>query len=163
MRITSLRHAITVLGGVSCNAGCNLFSTPGEGDVANGTNALLQLAATRGRLMELLAERVQPGNREFADQAFMTGILSLMPALLLCHHADHPGAATGRTPHRPCTTSKDGQLGYLITLVEATESADTEALTEALRHLPNVNVAFINTDLRKPCWASGLWQTQAND
>ena len=48
-------------------------------------NPLLQLAATRGRLMELLADRtpdVKQGGRDLVDQAFMVGILSLMPALL---------------------------------------------------------------------------------
>lgn len=83
VRITSLRHAITVLGREQLQRWLQLLLYAGRNDnTTSGANALLQLAATRGRLMELLAERVQSSNREFADQAFMTGILSLMPALL---------------------------------------------------------------------------------
>ena len=165
VRITSLRHAITVLGRRQLQRWLQLLLYAGRNDnTANGANALLQLAATRGRLMELLAERVQPGNREFADQAFMTGILSLMPALL---GVTMP-TILAQLPVSPritrALTEQDGQLGYLIALVAATESADTEALTEALRHLPNVNIAFINNRLAQAMlWASTLGQPQADD
>ena len=62
-----------------------IYANADSGKTAKDPHAispLLQLAATRGRLMELLADCVQAGNREFADQAFMVGILSLMPTLL---------------------------------------------------------------------------------
>ena len=45
-------------------------------------NPLLQLAATRGRLMELLADKLRGKSAELPEQAFMTGIMSLMPTLL---------------------------------------------------------------------------------
>lgn len=41
---------------------------------------LLQLAALRGRLMEILAAHQQPDQRRLGDQAFLCGIMSLMPA-----------------------------------------------------------------------------------
>ena len=164
-RITSLRHAITVLGRRQLQRWLQLLLYAGRhGETAGGTNALLQLAATRGRLMELLAERVQPSNREFADQSFMTGILSLMPALLGVAMPTILAQLPVATRIARALTEKDGQLGYLITLVEATESADTEALSEALRHLPNVNIACINNRLAQAMlWASTLGQAQAED
>ncbi len=43
---------------------------------------LLILAATRGKLMELLARALRPSDREFQERAFLTGTLSLVNALL---------------------------------------------------------------------------------
>jgi EAL and modified HD-GYP domain-containing signal transduction protein len=42
---------------------------------------LLQLATTRGKLLELMAEKLHPGNRAMADTAFTVGIMSLMDTL----------------------------------------------------------------------------------
>ena len=80
-RITSLRHAITVLGRRQLQRWLQLlvFSS---GHKQGQANPLLLLAATRGRLMELLAGELRPSDRGFTDQAFMVGIMSLMPALI---------------------------------------------------------------------------------
>ncbi|MCC7269293.1 MAG: EAL domain-containing protein, partial [Rhodocyclaceae bacterium] len=79
-KIASLRHAITVLGRRQLQRWLQLllFTNPSGG----GANPLLQLAATRGRFLELLAGELTGANRDFEDRAFMTGIMSLMPALL---------------------------------------------------------------------------------
>ena len=142
-RITSLRHAITILGRRQLQRWVQLLIYTDPGGEARTANPLLQLAATRGRLMELLAERVQPKNREFSDQAFMVGIMSLMPALL--------GVAMqeilAQLPVTPrvkqaldecgnqCDDQHGGQLGELLRLVEATEQTDPLATEEALRQL----------------------------
>jgi c-di-GMP phosphodiesterase len=42
---------------------------------------LLQLAATRGKLLELITEKLHPGHRAMADTAFTVGIMSLMDTL----------------------------------------------------------------------------------
>jgi len=52
------------------------------GDAASQNSPLLQLAASRGRLMELLAKAQRPGSGDYHERAFMVGILSLLDALL---------------------------------------------------------------------------------
>jgi EAL and modified HD-GYP domain-containing signal transduction protein len=42
---------------------------------------LLTLAATRGKLLELIAQQIEPRNRAMADTAFTVGIMSLMDTL----------------------------------------------------------------------------------
>ena len=42
---------------------------------------LVLLAATRGKMLELLTERVHPGRRKVAETAFTVGIMSLVDAL----------------------------------------------------------------------------------
>ncbi|MCE1171910.1 MAG: EAL domain-containing protein, partial [Azovibrio sp.] len=81
-QIASLRHAITLLGRKQLQRWLQLllFSGPHTQNLAR--NPLLQLAATRARLMETLMLAQTPPDRSLADQAFMVGIMSLTPALL---------------------------------------------------------------------------------
>jgi c-di-GMP-related signal transduction protein len=81
-KITSLRHAITVLGRRQLQRWLQLlvFSS---GAQAGASNPLLMLAATRGRLMELLAEDLRPGDA-----------CTSRPRFHGRHHVTHAG--TGR-------------------------------------------------------------------
>lgn len=165
-RITSLRHAIAVLGRRQLQRWLQLliYANTDSGKSAKGpqsTSPLLQLAATRGRLMELLADRVQPGNREFADQSFMVGILSLMPTLLGMAMPEILAQLPFAQRVGLALTERSGQLGQLLVLVEATERADAEALDEALRRLPGINARFLDSRLALAMtWANNVGREQ---
>ena len=165
-RITSLRHAIAVLGRRQLQRWLQLliYANADSGTGAKGrqdASPLLQLAATRGRLMELLAERVQPGNRVFADQSFMVGILSLMPTLLGMAMPEILAQLPFAQRVRLALTERTGQLGQLLVLVESTEHADAEALDEALRRLPGINARFLDSRLALAMtWANNVGQEQ---
>src|SRR5690606_38961052 len=77
MKVTSLRHAITVLGRRQLQRWLQLviYTNP---DGKDFPSPLMHLAATRGRLIELLAARIKPGDKDFEGHAFLTGIMSLM-------------------------------------------------------------------------------------
>ncbi|HYD60073.1 MAG TPA: EAL domain-containing protein [Noviherbaspirillum sp.] len=80
-RITSLGQALVVLGRRQLQRWLQilLYSEPAK---SSGTlSPLLVLATTRGKLLELMADRLAPGNRNMADIAFTVGIMSLMDAL----------------------------------------------------------------------------------
>ncbi|MBL0167334.1 MAG: EAL domain-containing protein [Propionivibrio sp.] len=163
-KITSLRHAITILGRRQLQRWLQLLIYAHPTGTAQDINPLLQLAATRGRLMELLAERLHAKNREFADHAFMVGILSLMPVLLgvameeiltqLPVALRVKQALTGQGEH-------SGQLGHVLQLVAASEQTDPLALEEALHHVPGINADCLGTSLAQALsWANGLGQEQ---
>jgi EAL and modified HD-GYP domain-containing signal transduction protein len=80
-RIDSLGQALVVLGRRQLQRWLQilLYADPGKGSLA--ASPLLTLATTRGKLLELMAERLQPGNRNMADIAFTVGIMSLMDTL----------------------------------------------------------------------------------
>ena len=165
-RITSLRHAIAVLGRRQLQRWLQLliYANADSGKTAKDPHALsplLQLAATRGRLMELLADCVQAGNREFADQAFMVGILSLMPTLLGMAMADILAQLPFAQRVGLALTERSGQLGQLLTLVEATERADQDALAEAQRRLPAINARLLDSRLAQAmAWANNVGREQ---
>lgn len=163
-KITSLRHAITILGRRQLQRWLQLLIYTQPMGATQNIDPLLQLAATRGRFMELLAERLQVKNREFADHAFMVGILSLMPVLLGVAIEEILAqlpvalrvklALTGRGEHR-------GQLGHLLQLVAASEQANPLALDEALHYVHGINADFLGTCLAQAlAWANRLGQAQ---
>lgn len=163
-KITSLRHAITILGRRQLQRWLQLLIYTQPMGTTQDINPLLQLAATRGRLMELLAERLQAKNREFADHAFMVGILSLMPVLLCVAMEEILAqlpvalrvklALTGQGEH-------SGQLGQMLQLVAASEQTDPLALDAALRHVPGINPDSLGTCLAQALsWANRLGQAQ---
>ena len=115
--ITSLRHAITLLGRRSLQRWLQLLAYSGAPGQAPGANPLLQLAATRGRLMELLAARSHGGSRELAEQAFMVGIVSLMPALLGVSMPDLLGQLAVAPRVKAALIERSGVHGQLLQIV----------------------------------------------
>ncbi len=80
-RIDSIGQALMILGRRQLQRWLQilLYAKPGKG--GSFTSPLLQLATTRGKLLELIAQKNQPRNRNVADIAFTVGIMSLMDVL----------------------------------------------------------------------------------
>jgi c-di-GMP-related signal transduction protein len=86
---------------------------------------LLLLAATRGKLMELLAAR-QARPVDYCDEAFMAGILSLIDTLI-----DKPLTEIVAELHlgeriAAALLRREGELGTLLQLVESVEHPDLD-------------------------------------
>jgi EAL and modified HD-GYP domain-containing signal transduction protein len=163
-KITSLRHAITVLGRRQLQRWVQLLIYTNPKGEAQTVNPLLQLAATRGRLMELLAERLHFKNREFADHAFMVGIMSLMPALLGVPMDEILAQLPVAQRVKQAFNDYSGQHGELLRLVEATEQTDLQAIEEALGELSGggvLNAQFISNCIAQALmWANHLGQEE---
>ncbi len=163
-RVTSLRHAITILGRQQLQRWLQLliYTNPKGGE--QGDNPLLQLAATRGRLLELLSDRVLPRNREFADQGFMVGIMSLMPALLGVTMEEILAHLPVAQRVRLALVEQTGQHGQLLQLAIATEQTDPEVIEEALQRVPAIGLDFLNDCLAQALfWANNLGREKADD
>ncbi|MFT3963152.1 EAL and HDOD domain-containing protein [Propionivibrio sp.] len=163
-RITSLRHAITLLGRRQLQRWLQLliYTNPKSGGKID--NPLLPLAATRGRLLELLAERLQPHSREFADQGFMVGIMSLMPALLDVPMEEILKHLPVAQRVRQALVDQGGLLGQMLQLALATEQTDPEVLADALRRVPGISVEFLENCLHQAFyWANNLGREKVED
>ncbi len=161
-KITSLRHAITILGRRQLLRWLQLLLYSVAGSTQT-VSPLLQLAATRGRLMELLVERTPAatGNtQDLVDQAYMVGILSLMPALV----GNRMSQILAQLSLAPTVTEAlgdhGGTLGELLSLIELLENAqenDGAKAADFLRRLPGIDAAFANSCLaRALAWANNL-------
>ena len=116
--LRSVANAIMVLGRRQLQRWLLLLmlATSDQGQATR--SALLHLAATRGKLMELLMLQEHP---TLADSAFVAGIVSVMDALLgqsMQQVVDALGLAEDM---RRALLQHGGPIGRLLTLVEAVE------------------------------------------
>ena len=159
-RITSLRHAITILGRRQLLRWLQLLLYSGSSSNAPTVNPLLQLAATRGRLMELLVDKapeIKDGGRELIDQAFMVGILSLMPTLTSVSMEEVLSQLPVASPVQDALIQRGGILGNLLTLIESLENEDHSKAEEILTRLPDIDAHYANNCLtRALTWANNL-------
>ena len=155
-QITSLRHAITVLGRSQLQRWLQLllYSNYETGGMAN---PLMQLAATRGRFMELLAGEMVGGGNDLADHAFMTGIMSLMPALLQAPMAEILKPLPLLPEVREALESRSGPLGKLLALAESLETNDATACLALTTGLPGLDGECVNrAQTRALAWANSI-------
>jgi EAL and modified HD-GYP domain-containing signal transduction protein len=155
MKITSLRHAITVLGRRQLQRWLQLviYTNP---DGKEFPSPLMHLAATRGRMIELLASRVRPGDREFEGHAFLTGIMSLMPALLGVPMENVLQGLPLEHSVVEALTSRNGELGALLSLAESLEQHDNEATRQLAQRL-GLSAGVVNANLTQAlAWASNI-------
>jgi EAL and modified HD-GYP domain-containing signal transduction protein len=80
-RIDSLSQAVTILGRRQLQRWLQIMLYAEPSKRGHSMTPLLMLATTRGRLLELLAGKLRPSQRNVADVAFTVGIMSLMDTL----------------------------------------------------------------------------------
>ncbi len=156
-KITSLRHAITVLGRRQLQRWLQLllYTNPAGG----GANPLLQLAATRGRFMELLAGDLMGASRDFEDRAFLTGIMSLMPALLHVPIGEIIATLNVDAEVREALERRAGVLGRMLLLAEKQEAGDMESCFALIVELPGIDSDRVNAALAQAlAWANSIGQ-----
>ena len=125
--VHSISQAVVIIGRRPLRQWVQLLlytDSSGKGSVAS---PLLQLAATRGRLMESLAEALWHDDAQRAEQAFMVGILSLMPTAFGVALDDILPALPLPFEVERALVSQQGVLGELLVSVEGLESDPPEA------------------------------------
>lgn len=80
-RVESLGQALLVLGRRQLQRWLQILLYAEPGKIGHAISPLLILATTRGKLLELLAQKLRPGMPKVADTAFTVGIMSLMDTL----------------------------------------------------------------------------------
>jgi c-di-GMP-related signal transduction protein len=160
---TSLRNAITLLGRRQLQRWLQLFlMSPAGGNAVDGQHApLLQLAALRGRMMEMLSLSLQPHDAMRAEQAFITGIMSMMPAALGLPMSEIFEQLALEDEVMLALGNHGGDLGMLLALLECYDAEDIEACDALLARIagPRLNRGTLNT-----CLAASLrWVNDFND
>jgi EAL and modified HD-GYP domain-containing signal transduction protein len=132
-KIKNLRHAIMILGINHLRRWVQLALFAGN-DNRGLNNPLLEMAAVRGRLMELLTMQRTglPRTSDVVESAFMTGILSMLDALFETP-MDHIVETLNLTDDISAALLKrEGNLGELLTLAERLEKTDFVAVQNIL-------------------------------
>lgn len=139
-RINSLHHALTILGRSQLQKWLQLLMFAlGGAPGAEFPSPLLVLAATRGKLMELIAQELRGPDKHFQDQGFVTGILSLVSALFGMPLADVLETFPLDAEVKAALLLREGRLGSMLSLVESLEEAQFDQIQKALSPLPELN------------------------
>jgi EAL and modified HD-GYP domain-containing signal transduction protein len=134
--ITSFGQAILLLGRRQLQRWLQLlmFSLRKDGD--DSPNILMQRAAERGKMMELLSQ----GGKEKSDaeHAFMVGVFSVLDILIQTPLEKLLESVSLPQPVEDALLERKGRLGALLDLVCATERRD---FAEVQRHLSGMGIA----------------------
>lgn len=158
--MTSVSQAIMVLGRRQLQRWLQLLLFTLQGG-STYPSPLLLLAATRGKMMELLAGK-QQRDADYCDEAFMAGILSLIETLIDRPLADILSELNLGERLAAALLRREGELGILLQLVESVEHpglADTLTLLaqSGSLSLPDLNTAGIDA----MAWANQVAESTA--
>jgi EAL and modified HD-GYP domain-containing signal transduction protein len=123
-RIDSIGQALIVLGRRQLQRWLQIMLYAEPSTRGHNQTPLLMLATTRGRLMELLAQRLRPGQRAIADIAFTVGIMSLMDVLFGIPMVDIVEQIPVSDEIHKALLKREGFFGELLKLSEHIEQAD---------------------------------------
>jgi EAL and modified HD-GYP domain-containing signal transduction protein len=124
-RIDSVSQALIVLGRRQLQRWLQIMLYAEPGTKGHNQSPLLMLATTRGRLMELLAQRLRPGQRYLSEIAFTVGIMSLMDVLFGIPMADIVEQIPVSDEITNALLRRSGFFGELLKLAECIEAPDS--------------------------------------
>lgn len=146
--VKSLREALFRIGRKPLTTWIQLLLyTSGQGD---GANPLLHTAALRGKLMELLAREIQPGDEDFAESALMAGIFSLMHVVFGQSQVAFAASLGIDDTVRQALDARSGRVGRLLALVERREAGGD------FTGSPVPPATFARFEVEALSWASAL-------
>ncbi len=157
-KIDSLSQALMILGRRQLQRWLQiiLYAEPSR----NGHNMspLLSLATTRGRLLELLTEKLMPGQRALADQAFTIGIMSLMDALFSLPMAELLEQVPVAEEVSAALMHRQGFCGELLKLIEYLEQIKEceNKLPQLLKKLTLSNEDLVEIEMEAFQWSDSI-------
>lgn len=126
-RVESLSQALMVLGRRQLQRWLQIMLYAEPQVHGHTQTPLLMLASTRARLMELLAQRLRPGQRHVADVAFTVGIMSLMDTLFCVPMDDLVEQIPVSDEVSNALLRRVGFFGELLRLAESIEQMEEGA------------------------------------
>lgn len=157
-KITALRHAIAVLGREQLKRWI-MLALYSCSDRHGAGSPLMVLATTRGKLMELLAQKhhVTATVKDYPDRAFMTGVLSLVNVLFNVPMEEVVEHCNLTDDVRQALLTREGELGLLLSLTEHIERSDFVSLSSMV---PQVRLSF--EQIQDAHLAAIKWTNQLN-
>ena len=155
--ITSFSQAINLLGRRQLQRWLQLlvFADPNNG---HHPNPLLQKAAARGRMLELLAPMLNPppAMESVGDAAFMVGTFSLLDVLLNMSMSEILHQLPLAQPVHDALAARSGTLGILLHALELAESGDLKNAAEQIDMLGIAPTSHLDAQLEALSWAARI-------
>jgi EAL and modified HD-GYP domain-containing signal transduction protein len=156
--ITSVSQAIMLLGRSQLQRWLQLLLFTLQSG-SSYPSPLLLLAATRGKMMELLA-RKQKRDTDQCDKAFMTGILSLIDSLIDKPLADIVNELNLGQDLTAALLHREGELGVLLQLVECVEHSNLPQAHALLAQSGTLSLSDLTAaEIEAMSWANQVAET----
>lgn len=156
-KIQTVRHAISMLGRAQIKRWVQLalFATD---DSHAMENPLVDMAAVRGGFMEQMALACPclRGNKEAPDQAFMTGILSLLESLYDIPMEQIAEELNLSEDVQQALVDRAGVYGSLLALTEALEQVNFVKASELLGELTIPYNTVMQAQMKAYNWQAGM-------
>ncbi|OON62339.1 EAL domain-containing protein [Massilia sp. KIM] len=122
-QIESLSQALSQLGRRQLARWLQILLYTSAGARVDFDSPLLQLATTRGKMLELMTQRVRPRDSASADRAFTVGIMSLADALFSVPMRDILDNVEVADDVRAALLEREGDFGVMLRIAEMLEAA----------------------------------------
>lgn len=156
-KINSIKHAIMILGRKQLQRWIQLLLYTANQSDDSMSNALMQTAAARGKLMELIATAERPHDKNHQERAFMVGILSLLDVLLgieMQQITDRLGIPDDMSQ---ALLTREGRLGQELKLIEANEKGEIAAIQSILSELGFLSLSELaDIEIQAIEWANRI-------
>jgi len=149
-KITSIRHAISILGQRNLLQWLLLFLYRSGGDEAYA-ETLLEVSAERGKTMEILAQELNLSDED-VEKAFLVGILSLVDKLLGVKPEDLVRELNLDEEIVNGIVKKEGVLGKLLNIVEKTEEGKIADIADTIKQLGLTLNDVMSAQLKAFAW-----------
>lgn len=160
-RIESVAEAITKIGRKQLLRWLQILMFAAPGSKVELNSPLLQLATTRGKLLELMSLERHPNDVVAAERAFTAGIMSLADALFSMPLAEILNNVELADDVRVALLKREGDLGAMLDLVERLEKAEPgRCLSASLRRLNLSSKQVRDIELAAFDWVGELVQDQ---
>ncbi|NVN92621.1 MAG: HDOD domain-containing protein [Desulfuromonadales bacterium] len=157
VKVQNVRHAIATLGRQQIKRWvqlCLFASTEAVGL----ENPLVEMAAVRAAFMEQLALRLPrlQGNHEAADQAFMTGILSLLETIYTISIDEVISSLHLSDEVRDALVDRSGIFGELLHLAELVERMEFREAALQFEKMGLSQEEILTAQMKAYSWRSGM-------
>jgi EAL and modified HD-GYP domain-containing signal transduction protein len=156
-KIQTVRHAISMLGRAQIKRWVQLALFASDNSHAL-ENPLVDLAAVRAGFMEQLAQHCPQlhGNGEAPDQAFMTGILSLLESIYAIPMDQIAHELNLSDEVRQALLDRSGIFGRFLALAETLEQADFDTAATLLGEMSIPYQMVIDAQVKAYGWQQGM-------
>lgn len=158
--INSIKQAVMILGRKQLQRWIQLLLYAADNKNEKMSDAMLQMAATRGKMMELIATADRPHDKSHQDRAFMVGILSLLDALLGIEMTEITDKLSIPSEISQALLFRNGRLGQELKLIEANEKGEVVSVKSILNELNFLSLKELtNLELEALGWANRIGDT----
>lgn len=159
-KVDSLAKAIIVIGRRQLQRWLQLLLYT-INDKEQTSNPLMQLAATRAKMLEILCRCMNNQDTAMQERAFITGSFSLLDTLLSMPMADVMAQLNMHEAVKLALIERTGPLGQLLKLIESLEKGDFESVEGMLSTLPGLDSHILNeAQMAAIRWVSSLSETK---